>query len=140
MPDAMLMTLVPDNFFWARPLSTPLMIAVFAAVVLWAIYTLVLRRRPTELSSSAFLAATFAIGILCILPFYLSEFAAGAGVFGVAGGIAQLQAGVGPFAAHPGPTRINTAAGHHFFVRVFQISSWEPDRTSALITIRHQTL
>jgi hypothetical protein len=27
-----------DNFFWARPLSTPLMIAVFAAVVLFSIY------------------------------------------------------------------------------------------------------
>jgi hypothetical protein len=27
-----------DNFFWARPLSTPLMLAVFAAVVLFSIY------------------------------------------------------------------------------------------------------
>lgn len=34
MPDAMLMTLGIEDFFWARPLSTPLMVAVFAAVVL----------------------------------------------------------------------------------------------------------
>ncbi|MFU8892098.1 MAG: MG2 domain-containing protein [Luteolibacter sp.] len=32
------MTFGLDNFFWARPLSTPLMIAVFAAVVLLSIY------------------------------------------------------------------------------------------------------
>ena len=34
MPEAMLMTLGIEDFFWARPLSTPLMVAVFAAVVL----------------------------------------------------------------------------------------------------------
>lgn len=34
MPEAMLMTFGFDESFWARPLSTPLMIAVFAAVVL----------------------------------------------------------------------------------------------------------
>jgi hypothetical protein len=38
MPDPLLMTLGLDHFFWARPLSTPLMIAVFAAVVLLSIY------------------------------------------------------------------------------------------------------
>ena len=38
MSDAALMTFWPDNFFWARPLSTPLMIAVFAAVVLLSIF------------------------------------------------------------------------------------------------------
>jgi len=43
MPDAMLMTLGLDNFFWARPLSTPLMIVLFVAVVLFSIY---LYRRP----------------------------------------------------------------------------------------------
>ena len=32
------MTFGLDNFFWARPLSTPLMIAVFAAVLLLSIY------------------------------------------------------------------------------------------------------
>lgn len=37
------MTLGLENFFWARPLSTPLMIAVFVAVVLLCIY---LYRRP----------------------------------------------------------------------------------------------
>ena len=43
MSNTMLMTLGFDNFFWARPLSTPLMIAVFAAVLLLSIY---LYRRP----------------------------------------------------------------------------------------------
>jgi len=39
----MLMTLGIDEFFWARPLSTPLMIAVFAGVLLLSIF---LYRRP----------------------------------------------------------------------------------------------
>ena len=34
MSETMLMTLGIEDFFWARPLSTPLMVAVFAAVVL----------------------------------------------------------------------------------------------------------
>ena len=38
MPDAFLMTLGYDGFFWARPLSTPLMVAVFVAVVLLSLY------------------------------------------------------------------------------------------------------
>ncbi len=38
MPDTMLMTLGFYNFFWARPLSTPLMVVVFAAVLLLSIY------------------------------------------------------------------------------------------------------
>lgn len=38
MPDPLLMTLGPDNFFWARPLSTPLMLAVFVGVVLLSIF------------------------------------------------------------------------------------------------------
>lgn len=43
MPDPLLMILGLDNFFWARPLPAPLMIAVFLAVVLLSIY---LYRRP----------------------------------------------------------------------------------------------
>lgn len=38
MPEAMLMTLGFEEFFWARPLSTPLMIAVFAVVVLISVF------------------------------------------------------------------------------------------------------
>jgi hypothetical protein len=38
MPEAMLMTLGFDDFFWARPLSTPLMIAVFAALLLFSVF------------------------------------------------------------------------------------------------------
>jgi hypothetical protein len=47
MPEAMLMTLGFDDFFWGRPLSTPLMIAVFAGVVLFSIY---LYRRASGIS------------------------------------------------------------------------------------------
>lgn len=43
MPDPLLMILGLDNFFWARPLPAPLMIALFLAVVLLSIY---LYRRP----------------------------------------------------------------------------------------------
>lgn len=38
MPDALFMIWNLDDFFWARPLPTPLMIAVFAAVLLLSIY------------------------------------------------------------------------------------------------------
>ncbi len=38
MLDANIMILGLNDFFWARPLSTPLMIAVFAAVVLLSLY------------------------------------------------------------------------------------------------------
>jgi hypothetical protein len=47
MPEAMLMTLGFDDFFWGRPLSTPLMIAVFAGVVVFSIY---LYRRASGIS------------------------------------------------------------------------------------------
>ena len=43
MRDPLLMTLGLENFFWARPLPAPLMIAVFVVVVLLSIY---LYRRP----------------------------------------------------------------------------------------------
>lgn len=38
MPETMLMTLGFDEFFWARPLPLPLMLAVFAAVVLLSVF------------------------------------------------------------------------------------------------------
>lgn len=38
MLNSLLMTLGPDEFFWARPLSTPLMVAVFAAVLLLSVF------------------------------------------------------------------------------------------------------
>lgn len=43
MPDSIFMFMGMDDFFWARPLSTPLMIAVFVGVLLLSIY---LYRRP----------------------------------------------------------------------------------------------
>ena len=45
------------------------------AMFLWAIYTNVLRRRPPELSATAFLAAMLLLSLPFLLPFYLWELA-----------------------------------------------------------------
>lgn len=50
----------------------------FSAMVTWALYTLLLRRRPANLSAIAFLGITMLIGLLANVPFYLAELAAGA--------------------------------------------------------------
>lgn len=47
-----------------------LMIAMF----LWAAYTIVLRRRPPELSAVAFLSAMLLLSLPLLLPFYVVEF------------------------------------------------------------------
>ena len=47
---------------------------LITAMVLWALYTLVLRRRPTELSAMGFLAAMLLLSLPWLLPFYLWEF------------------------------------------------------------------
>lgn len=48
---------------------------LITAMFLWAAYTIVLRRRPSELSASGFLAAMLLLGLPWLLPFYLWEFA-----------------------------------------------------------------
>ncbi len=48
---------------------------LITAMFLWAAYTIVLRRRPPELSASGFLAAMLLLGLPWLLPFYLWEFA-----------------------------------------------------------------
>ena len=50
----------------------------FSAMVSWALYTLLLRRRPADLSAIAFLGITVLIGLLANLPFYIAELASGA--------------------------------------------------------------
>ncbi len=52
----------------------------FSAMVSWALYTLLLRRRPAELTPIAFLGITVLVGLLANLPFYLAELASGAHV------------------------------------------------------------
>jgi drug/metabolite transporter (DMT)-like permease len=47
---------------------------LIAAQFLWAIYTIVLRRRPRELSAMGFLAAILLLSLPFLLPFYLWEF------------------------------------------------------------------
>ena len=47
---------------------------LIAAMFLWAVYTLILHRRPPELSAVGFLAAMLLLGLPWLLPFYLWEF------------------------------------------------------------------
>ena len=51
---------------------------VFSAMIVWAVYTLLLRRRPADLDPLPFLAATILIGATANLPFYLADLAGGA--------------------------------------------------------------
>lgn len=48
---------------------------LITAMVLWAMYTIVLRRRPPELSAVGFLAAMLLLGLPFLLPVYLWELA-----------------------------------------------------------------
>ena len=52
---------------------------LIAAMVLWSVYTLLLRWRPRELSAMAFLAAMLLFGLPVLFPFYAWEFAARGG-------------------------------------------------------------
>ncbi len=47
---------------------------LITAMLLWAVYTIVLKRRPAELSAMAFLAAMLLLSLPLLLPFYLWEF------------------------------------------------------------------
>jgi drug/metabolite transporter (DMT)-like permease len=47
---------------------------LITAMFLWALYTLVLRRRPAQLSAMAFLAAMLLFSLPLLLPFYLWEY------------------------------------------------------------------
>jgi drug/metabolite transporter (DMT)-like permease len=51
---------------------------VLAAVLSWAIYTLLLRRRPAGVEPLALLAALVAVGVAWIAPFHALEIARGA--------------------------------------------------------------
>lgn len=51
---------------------------VLAAVLSWALYTLLLRRRPAGVDPRALLAATIAVGVAWIAPFHALEAARGA--------------------------------------------------------------
>jgi drug/metabolite transporter (DMT)-like permease len=46
---------------------------LITAMLLWALYTIVLRRRPAELSALAFLSAMLLLSLPFLLPFYLWE-------------------------------------------------------------------
>lgn len=51
-------------------------LVICAAVVVWSFYSVLLRKRPA-VHPLSFLAATFMIGIVAILPFYMAEIASG---------------------------------------------------------------
>ncbi|GAU86311.1 DMT family transporter [Bosea sp. BIWAKO-01] len=51
---------------------------VLIAVANYAVYSVLLRRRPADLDPLLFLAATMAAGLLVLLPFWISELAQGA--------------------------------------------------------------
>jgi drug/metabolite transporter (DMT)-like permease len=48
-------------------------VAILVGVLSWSIYTVLLRRRPSELSPLAFLGVLFAIGVITLAPLYASE-------------------------------------------------------------------
>ena len=52
-------------------------VAILVGVLSWSIYTVLLRRRPAELSPVAFLVVLFAIGVITLLPLYVTEAALG---------------------------------------------------------------
>ncbi len=52
-------------------------VAILVGVASWAIYTVLLRRRPADLSPVAFLVVLFAIGVITLLPLYAAEAALG---------------------------------------------------------------
>ena len=64
---------------------------LITAMLLWAIYTIVLRRRPPGLSAMGFLAAMLLLSLPFLLPFYLWE-------FGERGGFALTPATVAALA------------------------------------------
>lgn len=52
-------------------------VTILVAVALWSIYTVLLRRRPPDLSPVALLALLFAVGAATVAPLYLVEVASG---------------------------------------------------------------
>ncbi|CAH2600870.1 DMT family transporter [Rhodovastum atsumiense] len=62
---------------------------VFGAVVAYALYTALLRRRPV-VHPLSFLVASFVLGLLVLLPFYLAELAAGRHILFSTGAVAAM--------------------------------------------------
>lgn len=63
---------------------------VLGAVTAWAIYTLLLRWRPRELSSAAFTGVLIAIGVAAIAPLFAWDYAGGARTRWGAGAVAAV--------------------------------------------------
>jgi drug/metabolite transporter (DMT)-like permease len=52
-------------------------ILLLIAAIIWAVYSVMLKRKPKELSTTSFLTVIIFIGLLWLLPFYLWEVAQG---------------------------------------------------------------
>jgi drug/metabolite transporter (DMT)-like permease len=63
---------------------------LIAAMVLWSVYTLVLRRRPAELSAVAFLASMLLLSLPVLAPFYVVEYLARGGFALTVGTVSAL--------------------------------------------------
>ncbi|WLD58282.1 DMT family transporter [Salinispirillum sp. LH 10-3-1] len=46
---------------------------ILSAVIAWALYSVLLRKRPAEISGTVFFALTAVVGWLCLTPFFLFE-------------------------------------------------------------------
>jgi len=64
---------------------------LIAAMVLWSIYTLVLRRRPAGLSSVGFLTAMLMLSLPVLAPFYVWEYAERGGFALTVGTVSALS-------------------------------------------------
>ncbi|RYY26709.1 MAG: DMT family transporter [Sphingomonadales bacterium] len=51
-------------------------LVIAGAVIIWSLYSVLLRKRP-QVHPLSFLAATFAIGVVVLLPFYVAEVLSG---------------------------------------------------------------
>lgn len=52
---------------------------MLAAVAIWAVYSVLLQRRPKDLAPPVLLSASIAAGLLCMAPLYIWELARGTG-------------------------------------------------------------
>jgi drug/metabolite transporter (DMT)-like permease len=72
-------------------------VTILIAVIAWAVYTVLLRRAPGELSPVALLAVFFAIGAVTLVPLHLIERAQGAPLpMGAVAWLAYLYVGLFP--------------------------------------------
>ena len=77
---------------------------MLAAVAIWAVYSVLLQRRPKDLAPPVLLSASVAAGLLCMAPLYIGELARGTGglpaTLPALGGLAYVALGASVIAFH----------------------------------------